>query len=117
LPRSAEKTAFQQSLLAVKTARLNLEQARDEIEREVRSQLQALKESENSVVIREEQIKAAEGKLALAQIKFRYGMANNFDVIESENELGSAKVDLLTARTDYIVGIYRLRSVLGTLIE
>jgi outer membrane protein TolC len=96
---------------------LNQDLTRDEIEREVRAQLEALKESENSFIIREEQIKTAEGKLALSQIKFRYAMANNFNVIESENELERAKVDLLTARTDYIVGIYKLRSVLGTLIQ
>jgi outer membrane protein TolC len=116
-PRSVEKATFQQRLLSVKTARLNQDLTRDEIEREVRAQLEALKESENSIIIREEQIKTAEGKLALSQIKFRYAMANNFDVIESENELERAKVDLLTARTDYIVGIYKLRSVLGTLIQ
>jgi len=115
-PRSAEKAAFQQSLLAVKTARLSMQQDRDDIVREVRAELDALREAGESVAIRAEQIAAAEGKLALAQIKFRYGMADNFDVIESENELARARVDLLTSRTDYIVGIYRLRSALGTLI-
>jgi outer membrane protein TolC len=116
-PRSAEKAAYQQSLLAVKTARLGMQQDRDDIVRDVRAELDALKEAGESVTIREEQIRSAEGKLALAQVKFRYGMADNFDVIESENELARAKVDLLTARTDYIVGVYRLRSALGTLIE
>ena len=117
LPRSEEKAAYQQSLLAIKTARLALEQERDDINREVRAQLDALKEFENSIAIREAQKKTAEGKLALSEIKFRYAMTSNFDVIESENELGRATVDLLTARTDHIVGMYRLRSVLGTLVE
>jgi outer membrane protein TolC len=116
-PRTFEKAAFQQSLIRIRNARLGFAQERDDIEREVRAQLQALKESENSILIRREQISTAEGKLALSQIKFRYGMANNFDVIESENELEGAKVDLLSAETDYIVGIYRLRSVLGTLTQ
>jgi outer membrane protein len=44
-------------------------------------------------------------------------MANNFDVIEAETELQQARVDLLSMDTEYIVGTYNLRAVLGTLIE
>jgi outer membrane protein TolC len=116
-PRTSEKAVFRQSLITVRTERLTLAAVRDEIERDVRSQLEALRQIEDNIAIREAQIATAEGKLELARIKFRYEMADNFDVIESENELERATVDLLAARTDYIVGLYRLRSALGTLIE
>ena len=116
-PKTAEKAAFSQSLISVKTERLRLELKRDEIQREVRGQIEVLKEAENSIKIREEQIKTAEGKLALAKVKFRHAMADNFNVIESETELENAKVNLLSARTEYIVGTYKMRSVLGTLIQ
>jgi len=116
-PKTAEKAAFSQSQISVKTERLKLELKRDEIQREVREQLEVLKKAENSIEIRQEQIKTAEGKLALAKIKFRHEMADNFDVIESETELENAKVNLLSARTEYIVGTYKMRSVLGTLIQ
>ncbi|OQY03574.1 MAG: hypothetical protein B6I22_11310, partial [Desulfobacteraceae bacterium 4572_123] len=116
-PRTAEKAAFSQSLINIKNERLKLELKRDEIQREVRGQLEVLKEAENSIKIRQEQIKTAEGKLALAKIKFRHAMADNFDVIESETELENAKVNLLSARTEYIVGTYKMRSALGTLIQ
>ena len=116
-PRTAEKAAFSQSLISVKTERLKLELKRDEIQREVRGQLEVLKKAENSIKIRQEQIRTAEGKLALAKVKFRHEMADNFDVIESETELENAKVNLLSARTEYIVGTYKMRSVLGTLIQ
>ena len=116
-PKTAEKAAFNQSLISIKTERLRLELKRDEIQREVRGQLEVLKKAENSIKIRQEQIKTAEGKLALAKVKFRHAMADNFDVIESETELENAKVNLLSARTEYIVGTYKIRSVLGTLIQ
>ncbi len=116
-PKTAEKAAFSQSLIIFKTERLKLELIRDEIQREVRGQLQSLKKSENSIKIRQEQINTAEGKLALAKVKFRHAMADNFDVIESETELENAKVNLLSAGTEYIVGTYKMRSVLGTLIQ
>ena len=116
-PKTAEKAAVSQSLISVKTERLRLELKRDEIQREVRGQLEVLKKSGNSIKIRQEQIKTAEGKLALAKVKFRHAMADNFDIIESETELENAKVNLLSARTEYIVGTYKIRSVLGTLIQ
>jgi len=42
-PRTAEKAAFSQSLISIKTERLRLELTRDEIQREVRGQLEVLK--------------------------------------------------------------------------
>jgi outer membrane protein TolC len=79
--------------------------------------LQALGKDLERIQIRREQLRQAEEKLALAKIKFNYGMADNFDVIETETERQRARVDLLSAEIDYIIGTYRLRSVLGTLIE
>jgi outer membrane protein TolC len=43
-------------------------------------------------------------------------MANNFDLIEAETELQEARTNLLAAKIEYIVGTYRLRAALGTLI-
>ncbi len=115
--RTSEKAAFQQTLINIKTARLNLEAKQDEIKRDVRRQLEALMKAEERMKIRNEQIRQAEGKLALAKIKFNHGMADNFDVIEAETELQRTRDNLLSIETEYIVGTYRMRAVLGTLIE
>jgi outer membrane protein len=76
-----------------------------------------LRKNKERIEIREEQIRQAEGKLALARVKFNHGMANNFDVIEAETELQRSRVDLLSVKTDYIVGTYNMRAVLGTLVD
>jgi outer membrane protein TolC len=55
--------------------------------------------------------------MRLAEIKFSHGMGDNFDLIESETELQRAKTDLLSEKTSYIVGQYRLRAALGTLLK
>lgn len=115
--RKEEKLVYQQSLIGVKSARLNLEAARDEIILGVRRQLESLKEALERVEIKKEQIRQAEGKLALSKIQFAYGMASNFDVIEAETELQRGKTDLLSSTIDYIEGTYEMRAVLGTLIE
>jgi outer membrane protein TolC len=98
-------------------ANLLLEEKREEIARQVRRQLDALKKHEEGIQIRKEQIDQAQGQLALAQIKFDHQMADNFDIIEAETELLTAKAALLSDETEYISGTYRLRAILGTLVE
>ncbi len=115
--RTAEKGAFRQSLMNIETTRLSMLTRRDEIVREVRRELDALKDARKRSILRKEQIRQSQGKLELARIKFNHGMASNFDVIESETELQRSQLDLLTVQTDYIIGTYRLRGALGTLIE
>ena len=115
--RTAEKAAYQQTLLTVKRARLNRSARVDTIKREVRQFYDALQKARERMQIRNDQIDQASGKLALARIKFSHGMADNFDLIEAETELQEARTNLLAAQIQYIVGMYRLRTALGTLIE
>jgi outer membrane protein TolC len=115
--RTAEKAAYQKTLLLVKTTKLNRSTTIDGIKRDVRQYFDALLKDEERAQIRNEQIDQARGKLALAEIKFSHGMANNFDVIEAETELQEAWANLLVAKIQYIVGMYRLRAAIGTLIE
>jgi len=116
LQRTAEKAAYQQSLLNVKMLRLDLENRMEEIDKQVRKQWNAFKEDENRIRIRKEQMQQAKEKLALAEVKYAHGMADNFDVIEAETELQRAKVTLLTAEMDYAVGTYNIKALLGTLV-
>ena len=115
--RTAEKASYRQSLLAVKQVELNRDARIDGIKREVRQFYDALQKARERMQIRKDQIDQAAGKLALAKIKFSHGMADNFDVIEAETELQEARSNLLAAQVDYIVGMYRLRAAIGTLIE
>jgi outer membrane protein len=115
--RTAEKATYQQSLLAVKRAKLDRSTRIDSIKREVRQFYDALQKAHGRMQIRDDQINQAMGKLALAKIKFGHGMANNFDVIEAESELQEARLNLLAAQIESIVGMYRLRAAIGTLID
>ena len=115
--RRAEKAAYQQSLLTVKRIKLNRSTRIDSIKREVRQFYDALEKAQGRMRIRNDQIDQAKGKLALARIKFGHGMADNFNLIEAETELQEARTNLLAAQIEYIVGMYRLRATLGTLID
>ncbi len=115
--RTAERAAYDQSMLTVNAAYRSMSLRRDEIAREARSALRALNESEQRIEIQKEQIKNADGKLKLAQVKFKHGMANNFDLIEAEEQLRQAQTNMISVVIDYIVGSYSLRATMGTLLE
>ncbi len=114
--RTAEKATYQQSLISLKRVKLNRLTRMDTIRREVRQFYDALIKTQERIEIRNDQIDQARGKLALAKIKFEHGMADNFDLIEAETELQEARTNLLAAQVDYIVGMYRLRAAIGTLV-
>lgn len=115
--RKAEKIAFRQRFLELKKARIDLASKTEEIKKEVREQLDALNEFDERIRLKKKQIHQASGKQALAEIKFRHGLADNSDFIEAETELRQARANKITAEIDYIVGAYRLRAALGTLLE
>jgi outer membrane protein len=115
--RTAEKAAYQQSLLTVKMTRLNRLTRIDSIKQEIRQYFDALQKAEERIQIRKEQMEQARGKLALSNVKFSHGLADNFDVIEAETELQTARVNWLAERVDHILSRYRLRAAMGTLIQ
>jgi outer membrane protein TolC len=117
LMRTTEKINYQQSLYEVENARINVQTTRDEIQKQVRREMAALEKALDRIENSEKQIHEARGKRSLAEIKFNHGLADNFDVIEAETELQQARINLVATQIDYIVGRYRLRSALGTLVE
>ena len=115
--RTREKAEYQRRLLSVRMEKRDLTFLRDTVQLEVLKEARDLKKAAQTIKIQREQIRQAEGKLELSRIKFRHGMADNFDLIESERELLRAQTRLLNAVTGYIVSTYRFKAALGTLIE
>jgi outer membrane protein TolC len=94
-----------------------MEGSMESISRDVRKQWLSLKEASKRMEIRRSQIKQGEEKLALAEVKFAHGMADNFDIIEAEKELQSARGNLLAAEIDYAIGIYNMKAITGVLVQ
>ncbi|MBI4797915.1 MAG: TolC family protein [Desulfarculus sp.] len=117
LNRTAENATFQRSLLSVQAAVRNREDRRDDVIRQVRRELRSLRRGQERIANQQEQIRQAEGQLELAQVKFQHGLTDNFTLLEAENRLRQSQTTLLSLVVDYIVGTYRIRAVLGTLVE
>ncbi len=113
LGRTAERAAYHDALDRVEVAARALvrtqEQARDEI-RSLGRQLERLRKQE---AIQREQIEQAASKLAIAEAKFRNGLASNFDFLEAETELRNAQVALLAAQRDLFPAAHRLLNGTG----
>ncbi|MEE4314889.1 MAG: TolC family protein, partial [Desulfofustis sp.] len=117
LARSAEKAKWQQSRIAVSRRQLQYAALTESIVREVRRVLNALEKSAERMALRRQQIAQATGKFRLAQVKFRHGEADNFDLIESQGQVQQARADLVTEEINYIINGYRLRAAIGTLLD
>jgi len=117
LTRTAEKNALAQAELRVETARMALETRIEDVRRQVREQRPQLADARARIGLREEQIRQAEARLALAQVKFSHDMASNLDVLDAETELQRAEAVVAAARADYAVGVYLLRAMAGHLLD
>lgn len=115
--RTAEKANYQRAKLRVESLRVSLEAKSADIRRQVRQQLALLEEAKQRIALRGEQIRQAEGKLALAEVKFAHDMADNFAVIEAESELLRARSNRFATEADYAVGIYNLKAIAGHLLD
>lgn len=115
--RIAELAALQQSQVDLEARIRDKDLELDRIQSQVRRELRALRKNEQRIVSLREQVRRAEGQQRLARLKFRHGLADNFDLVDAERVWSSAQTELVSARIDYILGEYRLRASLGTLLE
>ena len=111
--RSTERAAYQDALDRVEVATRALIQTQERARDEIRSLGRLLERLHKQEAIQREQIEQAASKLAIAEAKFRNGLASNFDFLEAESELRNAQVNLLAAQRDLVPAAYRLLNGMG----
>jgi outer membrane protein TolC len=117
LKRTSEKAMYEESLIDVQQASRRQIIIRDEIVANVKREIRNLERQDKAITNQEDQISQARGQLELARIKFEHGMTNNFDLIDAEISLRRSETRLVSAVIDYIIGQYRLREAIGTLVQ
>jgi len=113
LGRTAERAAYQDALDRVEIAARALVQTQERARDEVRSLGRQLERLRKQEAIQREQIEQAASKLAIAEAKFRNGLASNFDFLEAETELRNAQVAFLAAQRDLVPAASRLLNGVG----
>jgi len=100
---------------SVSEARFELEQARDEVRSSVITSWGALEAARAQIMAAEIQVEAAETALTGVREEARVGQRTTLDVLNAQQELLNARVNLITAQRDRIVGAYALVQAMGRL--
>ena len=83
--------------------------------REVRAAARNVERVGKSIVLQERNIEFAEKQLRLASLRYQRGLASNFDIIDAENNLISARSNYVSFISEYNVALIELKRVNGTL--
>jgi outer membrane protein TolC len=112
-----ERIAYRQAQLDERTALADIETARRLIERQVRQQLLEQARAVAEVGQAQRNRTVAEARLRLARRLFEMGRGDNFAVTDAEQQFQLAETAWLAAQTEAALAGYKLRRLLGTLIE
>jgi outer membrane protein len=112
-----EQAAYQMSQFNTQNSGMDLEQVRDNIVLDVKRALREIKRAEDRIHLSEEQIENSKKGYYTSRVKFEYGLANNFDLLQAEKSLRQAQASLISSIIDHRIGEFRFLSVLGLLLE
>ncbi|HET7291423.1 MAG TPA: TolC family protein [Vicinamibacteria bacterium] len=115
LERSADRANKAISELEVEAQRRALTQREQDVEGEVRSAVRNIERIQKSVELQRKNVTLAEQQLRLATLRYQRGLASNFDVVDAEGNLVTARSLLVGLLTDFQVARVQLLRVLGTL--
>lgn len=115
LERSADRANKAISELEVEAQRRALRQREQDVEGEVRSAVRNIERIRKSVELQRKSVEFAEQQLRLATLRYQRGLASNFDIVDAEGNLVTARSALVGLLTDFQVARVQLLRVLGTL--
>ena len=115
LERTADRANKAISELEVEAQRRALRQREQDVEAEVRTAVRNIERIRKSVELQKKSVAFAEQQLRLASLRYQRGLASNFDVVDAEGNLVTARSALVGLLTDLQVARVQLLRVLGTL--
>jgi outer membrane protein TolC len=102
LNRRAERNDLRASIIGLRRAERNLDQALDTVRVEIRRSIRRVEQSRVTLRIQEEQIRTNQFRVEKARTELRLGtLPSNRDVVEAENDLRRARNELADAESDY----------------
>jgi outer membrane protein len=111
----AEHSTIRQSKETLTQRRLDLATTRDQARAAVVQVWGELQAARSQIKAAQEQVRAAEVALKGVRMEARLGMRTTLDVLIDQQALVNARVNLVTAQHDRVVGSYNLLSAVGRL--
>jgi outer membrane protein len=115
IERASDRAQKAVADIGVAAGRRALVQRELEVEAEVRAAVRNIDRIGKSVELQKKGVELALQQHRLATLRYQRGIASNFDVVEAEDKLVSARAALVSLLTDYRVARVRLLKVTGTL--
>jgi outer membrane protein len=111
----AEYSTIRQSKETLSQRRLELATTRDQARATVVQMWGQLRAAQAQIQAAQEQVKASEVALKGVRMEAKLGLRTTLDVLIAQQTLVSARVNLVTAQHDRVVGSYNLLSAVGRL--
>jgi outer membrane protein len=115
LPQASERATRAVALLQVDSRQRAVRQSELEVEQQVRQALRELEQIKQSVVLQRQAVEVADQQRRLAVLRYERGLGSNFDVVDAESNLVTARSALVQLVTSYAVARLDLKRVTGTL--
>lgn len=109
----AEYSAIRQAKETLGQRRLELDQVRDQVRQAVIQSWGQLKSTQSQIPATEAQVRAAENALNGVREEARVGQRTTLDVLNSQQELVTARGSLVSAQRDRVIASYTLLSTIG----
>jgi outer membrane protein TolC len=115
LQQSAQRAGRAVARIAVGSRERAVRQRELDVEQQVRQALRELEQVRKSVELQRRAVDVAVQQRRLAVLRYQRGLGSNFDVVDAEGSLVTARSALVQLLTTYAVARLDLRRVTGTL--
>ncbi len=115
LPQASERATRAVAELELGSRSRGVRQRELDVEQEVRQALRDLEQIKKSVELQKKAVEVADQQRRLAVLRYQRGLGSNFDVVDAESSLVTARSALVQLLTSYAVARLDLKRVTGTL--
>jgi outer membrane protein TolC len=115
LPQASQRATRAVADLELGSRQRGVHQRELEVEQEVRQALRDLQQIQKSVELQKKAVEVADQQRRLAVLRYQRGLGSNFDVVDAENGLVTARSALVQLLTSYAVARLDLKRTTGTL--
>jgi outer membrane protein TolC len=115
LPQASQRATRAVADLELGSRQRGVRQRELDVEQEVRQALRELEQIQKSVELQRKAVEVADQQRRLAVLRYQRGLGSNFDVVDAESNLVTARSALVQLLTSYAVARLDLKRATGTL--
>ena len=115
LPQASQRATRAVAELELGARERAVRQREFDVEQEVRQALRDLEQIRQSVELQRQAVAVADQQRRLAVLRYQRGLGSNFDVVDAESSLVTARSALVQLLTSYAVARLDLKRTTGTL--